>query len=135
MALISFAILVNVSHDNHRYTAEILEDARSISEHAGKKQIDEADLQFAIDNAGLSLISSFTDNYFHNQLKIFSSISLFSHIITFYDFLIKFYHCKSYNNICHYGMFYLFSLLTANLEHIFNTARYLFHFFCRFLEK
>uniref|UniRef100_A0A0R3S310 Transcription initiation factor TFIID subunit 9 n=1 Tax=Elaeophora elaphi TaxID=1147741 RepID=A0A0R3S310_9BILA len=36
----------------YRYTAEILEDARSISEHAGKKQIDEADVQFAIDNAG-----------------------------------------------------------------------------------
>ncbi|EJW83910.1 hypothetical protein WUBG_05181 [Wuchereria bancrofti] len=36
----------------YRYTAEILEDARSISEHAGKKQIDESDVQFAIDNAG-----------------------------------------------------------------------------------
>ncbi|VDK76575.1 unnamed protein product [Litomosoides sigmodontis] len=36
----------------YRYTAEILEDARSISEHAGKKQIDEADVQFAIDNTG-----------------------------------------------------------------------------------
>ncbi|MCP9258391.1 Transcription initiation factor TFIID subunit 9B [Dirofilaria immitis] len=37
----------------YRCTAEILEDARSISEHAGKKQIDEADVQFAIDNAEL----------------------------------------------------------------------------------
>lgn len=36
----------------YRYTTEILEDARSISEHAGKKQIDEADVQFAIDNSG-----------------------------------------------------------------------------------
>ncbi|KHN83131.1 Transcription initiation factor TFIID subunit 9B [Toxocara canis] len=38
----------------YRYTAEVLEDARSLSEHAGKKQIDEADVQFAIDNAGAS---------------------------------------------------------------------------------
>lgn len=36
----------------YRYTTEILEDARSISEHGGKKQIDEADVQFAVENAG-----------------------------------------------------------------------------------
>ncbi|MFH4982778.1 hypothetical protein AB6A40_009487 [Gnathostoma spinigerum] len=38
----------------YRYTTEILEDARSISEHAGKKQIDESDVQFAVDNASCS---------------------------------------------------------------------------------
>ncbi|VDN03994.1 unnamed protein product [Thelazia callipaeda] len=35
----------------YKYTTEILDDARSVSEHAGKKQIDETDVQFAIDNA------------------------------------------------------------------------------------
>ncbi|VDD87633.1 unnamed protein product [Enterobius vermicularis] len=38
----------------HRCTTEILSDARSISEHAGKKQIEESDIQFAIDNSALS---------------------------------------------------------------------------------
>lgn len=37
-----------------RYTVEILESARSISEHAEKKQIDELDIQFAIDSAGIN---------------------------------------------------------------------------------
>lgn len=38
----------------YRYTTEILEDARSISEHGGKKQIDEADVQFAVENSASS---------------------------------------------------------------------------------
>uniref|UniRef100_A0A0N5AGG2 Transcription initiation factor TFIID subunit 9 n=1 Tax=Syphacia muris TaxID=451379 RepID=A0A0N5AGG2_9BILA len=38
----------------YRCTTEVLEDARSISEHAGKKQIDESDIQFAIDNSAIS---------------------------------------------------------------------------------
>lgn len=41
-----------------RCTTEILSDARSISEHAGKKQIEESDIQFAIDNSGKDFIYS-----------------------------------------------------------------------------
>uniref|UniRef100_F1LEF7 Transcription initiation factor TFIID subunit 9B n=2 Tax=Ascaris suum TaxID=6253 RepID=F1LEF7_ASCSU len=52
----------------YRYTIDLLEDARSVSEHAGKKQIDETDVQFAIDNAASAWRGARPDRQFMLEL-------------------------------------------------------------------
>ena len=54
MGLDSFSprVLKQLMELQHRYTIDVLADARDISQHAGKEAIDEPDLRFAVKNHG-----------------------------------------------------------------------------------